>query len=66
MASGIYGVFGHLTYIPNLIITFYRLLMIWVILVVIRYWKRPTFAIGGLIAVLVFYTLVSGRITRQN
>ena len=58
VASGIYGVFGHLTYFPNLIITFYRLLMIWVIFVMIRYWKRPSLAIGGLIAVLVFYILV--------
>lgn len=58
MSKTIFGIFGHKEYFPDLIITFYRVLMIWMTLIIVRYWKRPSLAIGSLFAVVVFYTLV--------
>jgi hypothetical protein len=55
----VFGIMGHKNYIPPaLILTFYRLLLIWIILITIRYWKKPSFTIGSLFAIMVFYTIV--------
>jgi len=51
----IYGVMGHKTYYPDLIVTFYRLLYLGVFLAAVRYWQRPSFALGGLAALALFY-----------
>jgi hypothetical protein len=57
MLKRIYGIMGHKSYFPDLIITFYRLLIIWVMVVAIRYWKHLTFMIGSLTTILVFYSI---------
>lgn len=56
--AGIYGIKSSIGYSPDLIITFFRLFYAWVIFIAIRYWKKPSFTVGSLMAILGFYTLV--------
>lgn len=55
MLKRIYGIMGHKSYFPDLIITFYRLLIIWIVLATVRYWKHPSFRISSLTIIFVFY-----------
>ena len=57
MLSRIYGIMGHKHYFPDLIITFYRLLITWVIFMAIRYWKKNSYLINGLLSIFVFYLI---------
>jgi len=58
MLKRIYGIMGHQSYFPNLTITFYRFLIIWIIFTAIRYWKLPPYQIGSLAILFVFYLIV--------
>jgi hypothetical protein len=58
MPALIYGILGHRNYFPGLIITCYRVLLIWVVFTAIRYWKKPSYEIGSLIAILGFHSIV--------
>ena len=54
----IFGILGHKSYFPTGMIIFYRLLFFWTLFLIIKYWKRPSFAIFGMMAVFLFYTFV--------
>ena len=54
----IYGIMGHQSYFPDVSITAHRLLILWTIIITIRYWKRPSYTIASLYAILFFYILV--------
>jgi hypothetical protein len=54
----IYGIFGHQSYGPDLILTFHRMLILWTILITIRYWQKPSYTIASLYIILFFYILV--------
>jgi len=58
MMFRIYGILGHLVYYPHLIIIFYRLLFFWIFVMVIKYWKTPSFSIISILAIFLFYVLV--------
>lgn len=53
-----YGIFGHLYYFPDITITFFRLFFILMLVIAIRYWEKPDIALGSLLTLTVFYTLV--------
>jgi 4-amino-4-deoxy-L-arabinose transferase-like glycosyltransferase len=53
-----YGIFGHQYYFPDLAITFYRVLIISIMFIMVRHWKKPSFAIGSLISISIFYTII--------
>lgn len=57
MSSTIFGIYGHKIYNPGFLINFYELLIVWVIFLTVRYWKKPSISIAILIAVFAFYTL---------
>jgi hypothetical protein len=54
----IYGILGHQSYGPDLILTFHRMLILWTIFITIRYWQKPSYTIASLFIVFFFYTLV--------
>jgi hypothetical protein len=58
MPVHIFGFLGHKVYNPGLIISFYRAFFLWIGVVLIRYWKRPSFTIGALAVVLLGYLIV--------
>jgi hypothetical protein len=58
MLKRIYGIMGHKAYFPNLTITFFRLLIIWIVFTAIRYWKLPSYQIGCLTVLFIFHTIV--------
>ena len=58
MFMRIYGIMGHRAYYPDLIITIYRLFYFIVFLAAVCHWKKPTFVVGNLIAILITYTMV--------
>jgi hypothetical protein len=58
MLYRIFGILGHLSYFPARIIILYRLLFYGVLLLAIRFWKKPNFTLVSLIGVISFYTLV--------
>jgi hypothetical protein len=56
MLRQIYGIMGHKAYIPEFIITFYRLSLIWVAATAIRYWRNfPSSQIGSLMVIFLFH-----------
>lgn len=57
MLKRIYGIMGHKSYFPELIITFYRLLIMWTILIAIRYWKQFTLKISSMSITFAFYAI---------
>ena len=60
MLVRIYGIMGHRNYFPkpDLIITVYRLLLLWVAAMAIRYWKKPSYSILSTLIIFFFYILV--------
>jgi len=55
----IYGIAGHLAYWPNyIVITLYRLLLFWIVLLCFKYGGRPSFLIISSLLVFLFYTIV--------
>jgi len=58
MLTKIYGIMGHKDYIPDLIITFYRLFYFIVFLTAVRYWEKPDYLIGSLITIFITYFIV--------
>lgn len=58
MLRMIYGIFGHKAYIPDVIITVYRLLFAWWLVVILRTIKKPTYVTGALLVNISFYTAV--------
>lgn len=54
-----YGIMGFRTYFPSdLMVTIYRLWLIAALLAAVRVWKRPSPAVWGLVATVIFYVLV--------
>ena len=53
-----YGIFGHLSYLPDLAVTFYRVLFATFLVIAIRHWEKPDMVIGSLLAITAFYILV--------
>jgi len=51
----VYGIMGHQAYYPMLIITFYRLLYIFVFIVAIKYWEKRDYIFYTLLALVVSY-----------
>lgn len=58
MLRMVYGIFGHKAYIPDFIMTVYRLLFAWWLVVILRSFKKPTYVTGALLISIVFYTAV--------
>lgn len=58
MLKRIYGIMGHKSFFPALVIPFYRILYFIVFLTVVRYWKKPTFMVGSLITIFITYVMV--------
>jgi hypothetical protein len=58
MLQRIYGIMGHQNYFPDVSITVHRLLILWTILITIRYWKKPSYTIAGLYVILLFYVMI--------
>jgi len=58
MLQRIVGILGHRSYLPIQIITYYRLLILWIMFMAARYAKRSSFVIGSLILIFLFYTAV--------
>jgi len=54
----IFGILGHLSYFPTRIIIFYRLLLFWNILLVVKYWQRPSYVVISIASIFIFYTLI--------
>ena len=53
-----YGILGHRTYYPDLSITLYRMLILWAILLTVRFWQKPFYAVGASYAILALLALV--------
>ncbi len=58
MLKRIYGIMGHQSYFPDVSITLHRLLILWTVIVTVRYWSKPSYAISGLYFILFSYILV--------
>lgn len=59
MLKRIYGIMGQTSFFPsNLVISFYRLLLIIAMLSTVRYWKLPSFPLASLYIVFTFYAIV--------
>jgi len=54
----VYGIAGHLAYWPKLNIIFFRILLFWIFLLAIKYWKRPALSIVSSIIIFLFYSIV--------
>lgn len=58
MLKRIYGIMGHKSFFPDLIITFFRIFYLGIIFIIVKYWKKPTYAVGSLFLIATFYILV--------
>ena len=58
MLRMVYGIFGHKSYTPDVIITVYRLLFAWWLVVIVRSAKKPTYITGALLVSIAFYTAI--------
>ncbi len=57
MLKTIYGIMGHKAYFPPLIITFYRLLYLFVFILAVKYWQKREYAFYALVIITLFYIL---------
>jgi hypothetical protein len=59
MVWRIFGIMGHRAYQPPpVVLTLCRILLFWMILITIRVWKKPSYAIGSLFVIFIFYIIV--------
>lgn len=54
----VYGILAHQSYFPPQIIILFRLLFYWMILLIFKYWRQPSFKIMVLGFIFLFYALV--------
>ncbi len=58
MLYRIFGILGHLSYFPSHIIIFFRLLLLWILLLAFRYIDRPSFILISLVCIFILYAFV--------
>ncbi len=56
MFDRIFGILGHKVYYPTYII-YFQVLFAWVVLLAVRYWKRPSYSIISATAIIIAYAL---------
>lgn len=54
----VFGIFGHWKYFPTVILSFYRIFLLFIAFMTIKYWKKPSFTTLSLIIIFIFYTVV--------
>ncbi len=58
MLTKIYGIMGHKVFYPDTLITFFQIFYLWIVFIIVRCWKKPTFAVGGIFFIALSYILV--------
>jgi hypothetical protein len=58
MLYRIYGILGQRSYFPSHIIIFYRLLLLWILLLAFKYLGKPSYLINSLFGIFLFYSLI--------
>lgn len=54
----IFGILGHRSYFPVRIIIFYRLLAYSVIILALRYWRKPNYTFISIFIIILFYSVI--------
>lgn len=58
MLVRIYGILGHKAYFPNSTMVYYKWLFLWILVISILAWRRPSKSIKTLITIFTFYSAV--------
>jgi len=58
MMYRIFGILAHRSYFPSHIIIFFRLLLLWFVLLAVRYVRKPSFLTFSLTGIFLFYALI--------